>query len=225
MIRKLITGLPLTLPVIGPSLVWPRLIGIVITLTPSFLLLSLSYEGIFFAVLVVALAIWIRLEAVIPPSDSFWTQLRRSYFFLFLTFLSFFGLGNLASLNSFDPSSVRCFVTTFSPFTMAGLLLWKITVPFIAVSSALWAITLQHQLSMKNVYLMILLLSAAMAVQFFHWVTSRGSWLDIGTSLSHYVIVQFTVVFVMLLRSVVQFLTHGPIYFYVRPTASKYDKD
>ncbi|KAI9561539.1 hypothetical protein GHT06_012498 [Daphnia sinensis] len=221
----LLLGLPLTLPVIGPSLLWPRLIGIVITLTPSFLLLSLSYEGIFFAILVVALAVWIRLEAAIPPSDSFWTQLRRSYFFLFLTLLSFFGLGNLASLNSFDPSSVRCFVTTFSPFTMAGLLLWKITVPFIAVSSALWAVTLQHQLSMKNVYLMILLLSAAMAVQFFHWVTSRGSWLDIGTSLSHYVIVQFTVLFVMLLRSVVQFLTYGPIYFHVRPTASKYDKD
>lgn len=217
-------GLPLTLPLIGPSKVWPRLIGIVITLTPSFLLLSLSYEGIFFAILVVALAVWIRLESV-SSSDSFWTQLRRSYFFLFLTLLSFFGLGNLASLNSFDPSSVRCFVTTFSPFTMAALLLWKITVPFIAVSSALWAITLQHQLSMRNVYLMILLLSGVMAVQFFHWVTSRGSWLDIGTSLSHYVIVQSTVLFVMLLRSVVQLLTYGPIYFRVGPTASKYDKD
>lgn len=108
---------------------------------------------------------------------------------------------------------------------MAGLLLWKIMVPFIIVSCALWAITLQHQLSMKTVYLMILLLSSGMAVQFFHWVTSRGSWLDIGTSLSHYVIVQSTVLFVMLLRSVVQFLVHGPMYFRVGPTVSKYDKD
>lgn len=218
--------MPLSLPLIGPSKIWPRLIGIVLTLTPSFLLLSLSYEGLFFAVLVVALAVWIRLESAVAPSDSFWTQLRRSYFFLFLTLLSFFGLGNLASLNSFDPSSVRCFVTTFSPFTMAGLLLWKISVPFIAVSSALWAITVQHQLPMRNIYLMILLQSGFMAVQFFHWVTSRGSWLDIGTSLSHYVIVQFTVLFVMVLRSVVQLLTYGPMYFQTGPiTASKYDKD
>lgn len=76
---------------------------------------------------------------------------------------------------------------------------------------------------MRGMYLMILLLSSAMAVQFFHWVTSQGSWLDIGTSISHYVIVQCTVLFVMLLRSVVQLLTHGPIYFH--RAGSKYEKD
>lgn len=140
--------MPLSLPFIGPSKVWPRLIGIALTLTPSFLLLSLSYEPLFYAVLLLTLAIWIQLESLVgsaTSSPSPWHQLRRSYFFLFLTLLSFFGLGNLASLNSFDPSSVRCFVTTFSPFTMGALLLWKITVPFIAVSSALWAITIEHQ--------------------------------------------------------------------------------
>ena len=189
--------MPVTLPFIGPSRVWPRLIGIGITLTPSFLLLSLSYEAVFYTLLLVTLAVWIKLEQLLDtsPSISPWRQLRRSYFFLFFTLLSFFGLGNLASLNSFDPSSVRSFVTTFSPFTMGALLLWKITVPFIAVSSALWAVTLQHQqTTMKAMYLMILLLSSGMAVQFFHWVTSTGSWLDIGTSISHFTICQLTVI-------------------------------
>jgi len=202
--------LPLTLPVMGPSKMWPRLIGIAVCLTPSFLLLSQSYEVLFYILLIVVLGVWIKLEAAIQPSP--WHLLRRSYFFLFLTLLSFFGTGNLASLNSFDPSCLRTFVTTFSPYTMGALLIWKITVPFIAVSTALWAITVENQISMRAIYLMILLLSSAMAVQFFHWVTSIGSWLDIGTSLSHYVIVQLAIIFVMVLRSLVQLLTHGPMY-------------
>lgn len=211
----------------------------------------MSYEAVFYTLLLVTLAVWIKLEQLLDscPSISPWRHLRRSYFFLFFTLLSFFGLGkleiivifskqitflflpiifkgNLASLNSFDPSSVRSFVTTFSPFTMGALLLWKITVPFITVSSALWAFTLQQQqTTMKAMYLMILLLSSVMAVQFFHWVTSTGSWLDIGTSISHYVICQLTVLFVMVLRSVVQLLTHGPIYFPAPGSTHKYEKD
>lgn len=188
------------------------------------MLLSMSYEVVFFAVLLIALASWIKLEGYVTTITSTWTQLRRSYTFLLLTLLSFFGLGNLASVNSFDPSCVRCFVTTFSPFIMAGLLMWKIIVPFVTVSTALWAINVHQQISsMKGLYLMILLESSLMAVQFFHWVTSRGSWLDIGSSLSHYVIVQLTILIVMALRWVVQLFTYGPLYF--RVPSSKYEKD
>jgi GPI ethanolamine phosphate transferase 1 len=75
---------------------------------------------------------------------------------------------------------------------------------------------------MNGIYLMILLLSSVMAMHFFHWVTTVGSWLDIGMSISHYVIVQLKVLFVMALHSVVKLLTHGPIYF---RGSSKYDKD
>ena len=69
---------------------------------------------------------------------------------------------------------------------------------------------------------MILLLSSGMAVQFFHWVTPTGSWLDIGTSISHYMIVTCTVLFIMALHWFVQLLTYGPIYFH---RSSKYDKE
>ena len=94
---RLLLCLPATLPFIGPSLVWPRLIGIGITLTPSFLLLSMSYEAVFYTLLLVTLAVWIKLEQLLDssPSISPWRQLRRSYFFLFFTLLSFFGLGKL----------------------------------------------------------------------------------------------------------------------------------
>jgi len=49
---------------------------------------------------------------------------RRVQIFLLLS--AFFGTGNIASINSFDPSSVLCFVTVFSPFVMGALMLWKV---------------------------------------------------------------------------------------------------
>jgi hypothetical protein len=46
-----------------------------------------------------------------------------------------------------------------------------------------------------------------MGLQFLHLVTNRGSWLDIGTSISHYVIVQATVLFLVLLYGLAHVLT------------------
>merc|ERR1711922_106350 len=51
--------------------------------------------------------------------------------FFFLVFYSFFGTGNIASLNSFDPSSIRCFVSVFNPFLMGGLLFIKVLIPIL----------------------------------------------------------------------------------------------
>ena len=53
---------------------------------------------------------------------------------LFFIVLAFFGTGNIASINSFDPSFVYCFVTVFSPFVMGSLLLYKIIIPFLLVT-------------------------------------------------------------------------------------------
>ena len=39
---------------------------------------------------------------------------------------SFYLPGNIASLNSFDPRSIKCLVSVFSPFLMGGLLLLKV---------------------------------------------------------------------------------------------------
>ncbi|KAL8182617.1 UNVERIFIED_CONTAM: hypothetical protein K2H54_058651 [Gekko kuhli] len=46
---------------------------------------------------------------------------------VFFIVTAFFGTGNIASVNSFDPASVYCFLTVFSPFVMGGLLLWKVS--------------------------------------------------------------------------------------------------
>merc|ERR1719270_415142 len=55
---------------------------------------------------------------------------KRALTFLTFAIVSFFGTGNIASLNSFDPRSIQTLVTTFSPFLMGGLLLLKVVLPF-----------------------------------------------------------------------------------------------
>lgn len=61
---------------------------------------------------------------------------------VFYIFLSFFGTGNIASLNSFEVIWVRCFLSVFSPFTMMTLILVKVLVPFVLVSSVFRAINI-----------------------------------------------------------------------------------
>jgi len=56
-------------------------------------------------------------------------------------------------------------------------------------------------------FFIVLIFSDAMGLHFLHLVTNRGSWLDIGTSISHYVIVQTTVLFLVLLYGLARVLT------------------
>lgn len=41
---------------------------------------------------------------------------------------AFFGVGNIASMNSFDVRVVLPFVTVFNPFIMGGLLAYKVSI-------------------------------------------------------------------------------------------------
>lgn len=61
--------------------------------------------------------------------------------------VSFFGTGNLASISSFDPNCVRCFVAIFSPFLMAALIILKIVIPLILVVCAFTAICASYKVT------------------------------------------------------------------------------
>lgn len=126
-----------------------------------------------------------------------------------LTFIliGFFGTGNIASISSFDPMWVKPFVTVFSPFTMTALILLKISIPFLLASCALRTLNIMTRGKVIGMYSVILLLCDFMVLVFFNQIKNTGSWLEIGMSISHFIIADVTVIILILLYMVAYFLT------------------
>ncbi|XP_064362966.1 GPI ethanolamine phosphate transferase 1 isoform X2 [Dromaius novaehollandiae] len=218
-------------PLLSPTFLFQRLFSILLSLMSTYLLLSTGYEALFLLVLSGLMFVWINMEQEALQHYSFsrkpklavfnfsyatdimqFRQLhlddvRRSFFFVFFIVTAFFGTGNIASVNSFEPASVYCFLTVFSPFVMGGLLVLKVVIPFVLVSCAFEAVQVTTQLSSKSLFLIVLVISDVMALHFFFLVKDYGSWLDIGTSISHYVLVMSLTIFMMLMNGLAQLLT------------------
>ncbi|NXC36205.1 PIGN transferase, partial [Campylorhamphus procurvoides] len=216
---------------LSSTFLFQRLFSILLSLMSIYLLLSTGYEALFPLMLFGLMFVWINMEqealqhyglSLKPKLAVFnfayamditqFRQLhlddvRRSFFFVFFIVTAFFGTGNIASINSFDPASVYCFLTVFSPFLMGGLLVLKVVIPFVLVSCAFEAVQVTTQLSSKSLFLIVLVISDIMALHFFFLVRDYGSWLDIGTSISHYVLVMSLTIFMMLMNGLAQLLT------------------
>uniref|UniRef100_A0A8D0FZN2 GPI ethanolamine phosphate transferase 1 n=1 Tax=Strix occidentalis caurina TaxID=311401 RepID=A0A8D0FZN2_STROC len=215
------------LPLLSPTFLFQRLFSILLSLMSIYLLLSTGYEALFPLVLSGLMFVWISMEqealqhyglSLKPKLAVFnfsyatditqFRQLhlddvRRAFFFVFFIVTAFFGTGNIASVNSFDPASVYCFLTVFSPFMMGGLLVLKVVIPFVLVSCAFEAVQVTTQLSSKRYSKCCFCISK----HFFFLVKDYGSWLDIGTSISHYVLVMSLTIFMMLMNGLAQLLT------------------
>lgn len=219
----------LVLPLVSSSHMYTRLLSIAVSFLPPFLLLSTAHEGLFYLALSTLLVVWVQLEHGLQTrklqrlstlwfSDSLslvadcrkleFNDIQCAYVFIYLLLTAFFGTGNIASINSFDPASVLCFLTVFSPFTMAALMMWKIIVPFLLVTCAFNAVHLSINVPTQSLFLLVLLMSDYMAMHFFFLVKDYGSWLDIGTSISHYVIVMVTILILFALLSLSRIFTN-----------------
>ncbi|GAA6096228.1 GPI ethanolamine phosphate transferase 1 [Tachysurus ichikawai] len=224
-------------PLLSSTRLFHRLLSILMSLICVYLLLSTGYEALFPPVLSWLMFVWIHMEqeAVdthrISNRNELWRidfaenidlsrirqlsldDIRRSYFFVFFIIIAFFGTGNIASINSFDPASIYCFLTVFNPFIMGGLLMWKVLIPFIIVMCTFESVQVSTRLSSRSLFLIVLVISDLMALHFFFLVKDYGSWLDIGTSISHYVIVMSMTIFLMLLSVMTHTLTSKKLQF------------
>lgn len=240
-ISWLILASSFILPLLSPTILFERLSSIFLSSMSTYLLLSTGYEALFPLVLSCLMFIWIHMEQETLQQSAVsckqkvnsvqfayniditqYRQLclddvRRSFFLVFFLVTAFFGTGNIASINSFDLASVYCFVTVFSPFVMGALMMWKILIPFVLVMCAFEAVQLTTQLSSKSLFLMVLVISDIMALHFFFLVQDYGSWLDIGTSISHYVIVMSMTIFLVFLNGLAQLLTTKKLILCGRP--------
>ncbi|XP_070574124.1 GPI ethanolamine phosphate transferase 1-like [Ptychodera flava] len=232
------------IPSLTPRLILSRLFNSALALGAPFLLMCIAHEGLFFVALCYLMFFWLLVEHklakgsmnklyamsfdevhIIEESNPRHLDLadaRRAFFFVFFTVTGFFGTGNIASINSFEISSVYCFLTVFNPFVMGTLFLTKIMVPIIMVTCTFQAIHVTQQVPTKSLFLIVLLMSDLMAVQFFFLVRDTGSWLEIGTSISHYVIVMCMILFMTLLLVVAKLFTTATLPGIVRISRKKH---
>ncbi|GIY46205.1 GPI ethanolamine phosphate transferase 1 [Caerostris extrusa] len=170
-----ILGISLMLPLFGSQSILTRLLNVMTALFAPYILLSIAHEGMFCLLLCIQMILWLMLEHQLsynysklqdiyfvpsptdPTKRKIITEIslgdfRRAYFFIFFILLAFFGTGNIASINSFNPTSVYCFLTVFNPFVMGVLMLIKILIPFLIVSCILRAINVCLKVSQEHCF-------------------------------------------------------------------------
>ncbi|EEC04432.1 GPI ethanolamine phosphate transferase, putative [Ixodes scapularis] len=207
-----------------------RLLNLTLSLLVPFLLMCIFYESLFFLTLCLVMFLWICIEHQLSGStlrlqdmtfeyQSSSTQtknvtyhikiddVRKAYFFMFFMLVAFYGTGNIASLNSFSISSFYCFMTVFRPFTMAAILLIKVLIPLLIVSCAFRALLQSIRVSNTALFLLVFIMSDFTALHFFFLIKDSGSWLDIGMSISHYLLSMGMFIFTAVFHGLAWFLT------------------
>ncbi|CAG9538509.1 unnamed protein product [Cercopithifilaria johnstoni] len=216
------------LPLLSSPSVMIRLICWFSSLMLPYALLSLSYESSFMLLLFILLATYVRLEfgymsddeflsmsllerdnetkLIAGVSDTYFIEWLQGLNLVILIEAAFFGTGNIASLNSFNPSFLRCFISVFSPFTMAAMLIFKISLPILAVAFTYAVIVRLKKILIAKLSMILLIISDTMALIFFFRLVDEGSWLDIGSSISHYSVCMLLTVIVYLLLNFTEYL-------------------
>ncbi|POW05503.1 hypothetical protein PSHT_10771 [Puccinia striiformis] len=217
------------------SLLTSRLVEVVFVYAPVFVILSLSYEALFYLAFAGSLLIWLELETrlarfnesqeqsareresrtgsqkngrsdIEPISKFRLHHSRLSLFYLFFIHVGFFGTGNVGSISSFYLEPVYRLVPIFNPFLMSSLLLFKILIPFLIVSSVFSTLNFRLGLPKFSLFVSSLTITDIMSLNFFFLVNDVGSWLEIGQSISHFAISSLLLVFMILLHFLGDFL-------------------
>ncbi|KAL9105859.1 MAG: hypothetical protein Q9227_009022 [Pyrenula ochraceoflavens] len=210
-----------------------RLVVLFLTFAPAFVILTISYEGVFYFTFCVTIVTWVRLEhriytfttkrsgpttvsdeldIVAPVLQATQSRLRSlekgdfravtladariALFFFFLLQAAFFGTGNVASLSSFSLDSVYRLIPIFDPFSQGALLVLKLMIPFAIISANLGVLNRRLGVAPSALFMIVMAISDIMTLNFFFMVKDEGSWLDIGTTISHFCIASLLCVFV-----------------------------
>jgi phosphatidylinositol glycan class N len=213
-----------------------RLLVIFLAFSPSFVLLTISYEGLFYVAFCITLMTWVRLEhslhvpnktrsgqsspaeSTVPdttasPATIYRTltlsDARIALFFLFLLQSAFFSTGNIASISSFSLDAVYRLIPIFDPFAQSALLMFKLLVPFAIISANLGILNRRLGVAPSALFMLVMAISDVMTLNFFWTVKDEGSWLEIGTTISHFVIGSLLCVFVAGLEFLSEVLISG----------------
>ncbi|GAB1319051.1 Glycosyl phosphatidyl inositol anchor synthesis [Madurella fahalii] len=222
-----------------------RLMVIFLTCAPTFVILTISYEGLFYLTFSATLVSWVRLEHAVyrfsssstkssngaaaspapaangatpKPSSSPLAEIthhlpspfrpltlhdaRVALFFFVLLQSAFFSTGNIASVSSFSLESVARLIPIFDPFSQTAMLILKIMIPFALVSANLGILNKRLGVAPSALFMVVMAISDILTLYFFWVVKDEGSWLEIGSTISHFVIASLMCVFVAALEGV-----------------------
>ncbi|PKS11571.1 hypothetical protein jhhlp_003336 [Lomentospora prolificans] len=214
-----------------------RLLVMFLACAPAFVLLTISYEGIFYVAFSITLVAWVRLEHRVytdrvaaaaaantnatnkaatrktngsaKPKDAppafrplDLADARVALFFFVLLQSAFFSTGNVASISSFSLDSVNRIFPVFDPLSQGALLILKLMIPFALISANLGVLNKRLGVAPSALFMLAMAVSDILTLYFFWVVKDEGSWLEIGSTISHFAIASFLCVFVALLEGV-----------------------
>ncbi|KAI1337432.1 PigN-domain-containing protein [Xylariaceae sp. FL0016] len=206
-----------------------RLLVIFLTCAPTFVILTISYEGLFYFAFCLTLLTWVRLEhhgyvflqssekkgadtnsVAEAAAEAVTSQFRPlalsdariALFFFVLLQSAFFSTGNIASVSSFSLESVSRILPIFDPFSQGALLILKLMIPFALISANLGVLNKRIGVAPSALFMIAMALSDILTLHFFWVVKDEGSWLEIGSTISHFVIASLLCVFVAALEGV-----------------------
>lgn len=85
----------------------------------------------------------------------------------------------------------------------------KLMVPFAVISANLGILNRRLKVAPSALFMVVMAISDVMTMNFFYMVKDEGSWLDIGTTISHFCIASLLCVFVAGLESVSELFVGG----------------
>jgi GPI ethanolamine phosphate transferase 1 len=134
---------------------------------------------------------------------------RVALFFFFFLQSAFFSTGNIASVSSFSLDSIYRLIPVFSPFSQGALLILKLMIPFAVISANLGILNRRLGVAPSSLFMLVMAVSDVLTLNFFWLVRDEGSWLDIGTSISHFSIASLLCAFVAMLEFVSEVFVSG----------------